>query len=140
MKAAPLPAIGLGLALAACNPGTPLHGGELVLLRWGHLDARPLGLMTGQLSFAGGCVGVEGVPGQRSVVLWPPDTRFDRSTGALRVLVEGRAFNEGDPLRLGGGGYSDQAWMRQLVGPVPAACEADQYILATGLAGDGDPP
>jgi hypothetical protein len=105
-----------------------------VLLRWGRLEARPLGLMTGRLAFEGGCVGVEGAEGETVVVLWPPDTTFEESAGELRVVVNGTAFAEGDELRLGGGEAKDQAWIRSLVGPVPPACQRDLYILATKLA------
>jgi hypothetical protein len=122
------------LAAAACNPGTPIAADDLLLLlRWGHLDARPLGLMTGRLAFKGGCVGVEGGAEETVVVLWPPDTQFDASTGALHVVVNGIAFGEGDELRLGGGEATDQAWIESLVGPVPPACQRDRYILATEL-------
>jgi hypothetical protein len=121
------------LAVAACNTGTPLTADGLVLLRWGSLEARPLGLMTGRLAFEGGCVGVEGAEGETVVVLWPPDTTFDKSNGALRVVVNGTTFSEGDELRLGGGEAKDPAWIRSLVGPVPPACQRDLYILATEL-------
>jgi hypothetical protein len=105
----------------------------LVLLRWGHLDARPLGLWTGQLAFTGGCVGFEGDGGTTVVVLWPSDTRFDTSTGPLRVVVGGVPFAEGDELRMGGGEYTDRAWIEPLVGPLPPACQRDRYALATEL-------
>ncbi|MGI8928658.1 MAG: hypothetical protein ACR2H0_04235 [Candidatus Limnocylindrales bacterium] len=121
------------LAAAACNPGTPVVADGLVLLRWGHVDARPLGLTVGRLAFEGGCVGVEGIAGETVVVLWPPDTQFDASAGALRVVINGIAFAEGQELRLGGGEATDETWIRSLVGSLPQACQSDRYILATEL-------
>lgn len=131
----PSPAVGalLLIAVTGCNPGTPISAEGHVLLRWGHLDAKPLGLWSGRLAFDGGCIGVAGPAGATLVVLWPPDTGLDTSTGALRVILGGVAFAEGDEIRLGGGEYEDQAWAESLVGPIPAACETDKYLLATRL-------
>lgn len=124
--------VALAIAVMGCNPGSQQTADGVTLLRWGHLEASPLGLGKGKVTLRGGCVGLEGgvLP---TVVLWPPNTQFDVFDGALRVVVEGMPFNEGDAIALGGGEVSHQR-ATDLVGPIPVACQRDKYLLAADVA------
>ena len=66
---------------------------------------------------------------------WPPNGQFDASTGALRIVVDGVPFNEGDVITLGGGEVSHQR-ATYLVGPISPACQRDKYLLAAEVARD----
>ena len=127
--AAAAAAFALLVVLGGCNPGRPLVDDDLVLLRWGHLEARQTGLLVGRLTFRGGCVGIESDQEQPWIVLWPPDTQLDRSTGVLRIVIDEVPYAEGDELQMGGG-EADHQWATTLVGPVPPVCQRDQYTIA----------
>lgn len=126
--------LGLALLLAACSArGAPQIMNGVSLLRFGHLNGYPTGLFHGRVSFANGCVSLEGVPGEPVTGLWSSGTRLDNSTGILRIVVDGVPFTEGDELSMGGGEYADEEFVVSLVGPIPEQCRGEHYWLLTEL-------
>lgn len=126
--------LGLVLLLAACSArGTPQILDGITLLRFGYLNGSPAALFHGRVSFANGCVSLEGAAGAPVTGLWSSGTRLDDSTGVLRIVVDGVSLAEGDELSMGGGEYADEEWVVSLVGPIPEQCRGEHYWLLTEL-------
>ena len=124
------------LLAAGCGmQGTPLANQGITLLRYGQLEAFPAALVTGQLSLANGCVSLTDDEGRPVTALWPPDSRFASSTDATKLIIQGRTLTEGDPVSMGGGEYTDRAWVESLVGTIPESCQGDRYWLVHDFAG-----
>ena len=125
---------GLTALLVACSPrGTPQAVNDVTLLRFGYLNGSPAALVRGRVSFANGCSSLEAAPGVLMTGLWSSGTRLDMSTGALRIIVDGVPFAEGDELSMGGGEYSDEDFVISLVGTIPESCRGEHYWLLSGL-------
>jgi hypothetical protein len=123
----------LAALLVACGPrGMTETANGVTLLRFGQLNGSPAALLHGRLSFANGCASLGAAPGPVTG-LWSSGTRLDVSNGVLRVVVDGTAFAEGDELSMGGGEYSDEAFVVSLVGPIPESCRGEHYLLLTDL-------
>ena len=121
------------LVVGGLSRGTPQIVDGVSLLRFGHLNGYPTGLFNGRISFANGCVSLEGASGGPVTGLWSSRTRLDNSTGILRVVVDGEPFAEGDELSMGGGEYADEEFVVSLVGPIPEQCRGEHYWLLTEL-------
>jgi hypothetical protein len=120
--------------LVGCGPrGTAETAKGVTLLRFGHLNGSPAGLVSGRLSFANGCVSLEAAPGVPVTGMWASGTRLDTSTGVVRLVVDGTAFAEGDELSMGGGEYTDEVSVVSLVGTIPGSCRGEHYWLLTEL-------
>ena len=133
--AAPL---ALAFLLAACG-GTHTASG-LTLLRYGPMTGTPAALANGTLRFLSGCTILEnidpnGAP-KGQVILWPPGTDIVVRDGLTHVAVGGTLATDGDEVQLGGGQYSDQAWVEHMVGDVKA-CRSDRYWLASSMSVQG---
>lgn len=126
--------LALAIMVGACGSrGTPQTVNGVTLLRFGYLNGSPAALLHGRVSFANGCVSLEGAPGVPVTGLWSPGTRLDNSTGILRIIVDGVPFAEGDELSMGGGEYADEEFVVSLVGPIPEQCRGEHYWLLTEL-------
>lgn len=126
--------LGLAVLLVACSPtGTPQVVNGVTLLRFGYLFGSPAGLFHGRVSFANGCASLETGPGAPVTALWSSSTRLDTSTGALRIVVDGVPFAEGEELSMGGGEYGDEEFVISLVGAIPQPCRGEHYWLMTTL-------
>jgi hypothetical protein len=69
-------------------------------------------------------------------VFWPPDAYLEGVAGFVRVVVGGKSLESGTAVTLGGGEYTDEAWVASLVGGViPPRCKWDKYWLATEVVG-----
>lgn len=124
----------IALMLMACSArGAPQVVGGVTLLRFGSLNGYPAALMNGRVSFANGCASLVGDDGIVVTGFWSPGTHLDRSTGVLRIVVDGRSFAEGDEVKLGGGEYTDEAFVVSLVGPIPDSCRGQHYWLLNDL-------
>ena len=127
-------AIVLATFVVACG-GTLTLGGVRIL-RYGPQAGSPAALASGTLRFLDGCVILEnldpnGAPtGQ--VILWPPGTDLRLIGGQIYVVVGDVHATDGDKVTLGGGEYSDQAWVEHLVGDV-GRCRSDLYWLASEM-------
>jgi hypothetical protein len=67
--------------------------------------------------------------------LWPPDSRFASPTDSTKFIIQGRTLTEGDRVSMGGGEYTDRAFVESLVGTDPESCRGDRYWLVHDFAG-----
>jgi len=121
------------LLLACGSRGVPQVSNGVTLLRFGQLNGSPAALLSGRISFANGCASVEAAPGVPVTGLWSSSTRLDTSTAALRIVIDGVAFSEGDEVSMGGGEYEDEQFAVSLVGSIPDTCRGERYWLLTEL-------
>ncbi len=133
MRVAALAIVAAAL-LAAC--GGSLTAGGVTLLRYGLMTGSPAALTSGTLRFLDGCAILEDIDQNGApvgvVILWPPTTDLRVIEGQLKVVVGDVAATDGDGIQLGGGEYTDQAWVEHLVGEV-GKCRSDRYWLASTM-------
>lgn len=126
----------VGVLTAACT-GTPMTLGGVTLLRFGFLTGSPTGLAQGVLRIERGCTWIEQAPAMDAPgrfvrpILWPGAAQLSQAAGELRVVLDGVTFSDGNEITIGGGEYNDRVFVESLVGPLPADCVADSYVLAT---------
>ena len=124
----------LSFILCGCARGVPITHEGITILRFGHLQARPQALVHGRVTFANTCASVADNAGEPVTAIWPPDTQFDTSAADLGIVVQGVRFSLGDPISMGGGEYTDEAYVESLVGEIPDDCRGNRYWLVTDLA------
>lgn len=71
--------------------------------------------------------------GQRTLLVWP--ATFRPADGGHGVQGDGVLLNVGDEVVLGGGWYTDEAWVsgRLLGPPIAPACRTGEYALVTSF-------
>jgi hypothetical protein len=121
--------------LAAC--GGSVTAGGVTILRYGPMTGSPAALASGTLRFLDGCAILENIDPNGApvgvVILWPPGTDLRVMDDKVHVVVGGVAATDGDEVQLGGGEYTDQSWVEQLVGEV-GNCRSDRYWLASTMS------
>jgi hypothetical protein len=127
-------AIGLAMLLVACGQrGAPQVMNGVTLLRFGQLNGSPDALLRGRISFSNGCASLRDAQGVLVTGMWSSGTRLDNMSGTLMIVVDGVPFAEGDEISMGGGEYSDEAFVVSLVGPIPEPCRGERYWMLTDL-------
>lgn len=79
-----------------------------------------------------------GAPGgQRTLLVWP--TTYRPVDGGQGVEGDGMVLHVGEEVVLGGGEYTDEAWVTDhLVGPpILPACRTGRYALVTSIGSGG---
>ena len=102
--------------------------------RHGWSDSGPAALGLGRLRLDQGCLFLQGdADGTSYLVVWPPDTAVVLDAGAPAVRIGGATIRLGDQVQLGGGFYSDLAFVaEELRGSVlPPACITPEVFMAT---------
>lgn len=99
---------------------------------YGPMNGFPSGELAGTLIEEDGCLWVESGP-FRSLILWPRGARVVDDGGVRAIHDGGNVAIVGEPVRMGGGEYSNEhyAFVVDLIGEeVPPACrEAGLYFL-----------
>ena len=117
--------------------GGPVTADGITILRYGPQIGGPAALTSGTLRFISGCVILENIDANGAptgqLVIWPPGTDLRVVDGQVFVAVGAVLATDGDEVRLGGGQYSDQAWVEKLVDAPVGPCESNLYWLATGM-------
>ena len=127
-----------GVATVACgSPPGPSIG--IALPRHGWSGEGPAALGSGRLELDDGCLSLRSADGTSYVVVWPPDTRIMLEDGTPVVWIGADTARVGDDVRLGGGYYSDLAYVTgELRGSVlPADCVTREVFMATGIVPPG---
>jgi hypothetical protein len=108
----------------------------VTLLRYGFLSGQPTAAVEGTIRIRDGCVWIESeslpdAPTLLRPVLWPSSSRLEHGESGVQVVIQGVRLDDGQEATLGGGAYSDRAFVVTLVGSLPSECLADDYWLAT---------
>ncbi len=138
MRIGSLAPLGLLVTLAGCNligagsasPTFPQHRGFFL--------SGPASLVQGKLVLESGCLMLEsaGPAYERTLLIWPPSyTPLEDGAG---VQGDGIELLLGDEVLLGGGEYSDEAWVNErLIGPpIQPECLTRLYTLITSMPED----
>lgn len=94
----------------------------------------PAGATTGTIERRAGCLMYEAVGNiGPSLLIWPTD--FASAEGGDGVVGGDRILLIGDEVALGGGEYTDEAWVfDRIVGPpVAPECRTGRYVLVTSI-------
>lgn len=130
-------AIVAGLSLAALGAGCaspgPMTLGGITIMRHGIMNGGPAALYSGPVVFREGCVEAVFSDGTFEPIIWPPTAQLVSQGDELLLVVDGLIIHHTDPVEIGGGEYTDLEFVAELSGPVPEACRADRYWLATGV-------
>jgi len=115
------------IGVSSASPTFPQHGG------FG--GTGPAGLVQGKLVLEAGCLMFESPgPGyERTLLVWP--SSYVLLGGGAGVLGDGVELLLGDVVLLGGGEYTDEAWVKErLIGPpVKPECLTGRYALITSM-------
>lgn len=115
------------IGAGSASPTFPQHGG---------FDGTgPASLVQGKLVLEAGCLMFESPgPGyERTLLVWP--SSYVPLEGGAGVLGDGVELLLGDEVLLGGGEYTDEAWVKErLIGPpVKPECLTGRYALITSM-------
>ena len=126
-------AVALGFTISACGSPGPMTLDGVTIMRHGVMDGGPAALLSGAtIAFRNGCVGTDILPtGDFEPIIWPPTARLSHVGDELVLVVDGLVIRHLDAANVGGGEYADTPFVEQLSGPIPGACRADRYWLAT---------
>jgi hypothetical protein len=134
MRAAVL-TIAAAALISAC--GGSITAGGVTLLRYGLMTGSPAALASGTLRFLDGCTILDSIDPNGApvgvVILWPLGADLKLVDRCIHVVVDGVAATDGDEVQLGGGEYTDEAWVEHLVGDV-GNCRSDRYWLASTMS------
>ena len=121
--------------LTACGPVSSGAASSTFPQHVGFGDSGPAGLLAGRLVSDAGCLMLEvGDPGgRRTLLVWPDSYR--PVPDGQGVQGDAVVIHVGDEVVLGGGEYTDEAWVSErLVGPaISAECRTGQYGLVTSI-------
>ena len=137
--ARPLLAVVAGGVLACTTPAPATEG--FAFPRHGWSDSGPAALGEGTLWFDRGCLFLRHeVDAVSYLIVWPPDARPVMADGVPGVSVAGGVVRHGEPIRLGGGFYSDVPFVAgELIdgetrdSTLPPACLTPEIFMATEL-------
>ena len=116
------------LAMGVAGCGSPMTVDGVTVLRHGITNGGPAALLTGTVHFRDGCVWADAF-GESQVVVWPWSARLDHADGELVIVVDDVTLRDGDQFSIGGGQFTDVAFIRGLAGSIPDACLASLYWL-----------
>lgn len=123
--------VGCGLtASGAASPTFPQHRG---------FDGTgPAATVQGKLVSQAGCLMFEapGPGSERTLLVWPAS--YVPLEGGAGVRGDGVELRLGEVVLLGGGEYTDEAWVNErLIGPpIQAECQTGRYALITSMPQD----
>jgi hypothetical protein len=101
----------------------------------------PTALATGVIVVEGGCIWLaHPASGDRHLVLWPAGASLTTDATGFVIRSDGITVRPGDPVELGGGEYTDQAWVREQVGEIPAACQSEAYWFTSRVSANVSQP
>ena len=123
------------LVLGACGPAPSGAGSPTFPQHRGFGQTGPSAMVGGTLVSEAECLMLEAPApsGQRTMLIWP--VTYRPIAGGQGVQDDGVALHVGDEVVLGGGEYTDEAWITErLVGPAIApACRTGRYALVTSI-------
>lgn len=123
------------ILLIACSAPSPVPDG-IAFPRHGWTGGGPTALGSGSLQLDGGCLVLRQDDGTSYLVVWPGAARLGIAQGVPAVTIGDRTARLGDEIQLGGGYYTDLAFVIEELrdSVLPPGCATPEIFMTTGFA------
>jgi hypothetical protein len=123
------------IMLVGCSAPSPVPDG-IALPRHGWTGGGPAALGSGTLQVHDGCLVLRQDDGTSYLIVWPGAARLAIAQGVPAVTIGDRTARLGDEIHLGGGYYTDLAFVVEELrdSVLPPGCATPEIFMTTGFA------